>query len=468
MAQNVIKSNKSIIEGWSKTTSSKMEVFYPTNKNEVIEFFRFIKKNNFSSSIISGKRSYSDNYLNTHYGMSTMNLKKIFEIDEVNKTITVEAGVLFEDLLKYLEQNGYLLPVMPGTGKATISGGLINNIHGKNAFKKGFIGNHIQSFEFLNFSNFRYEEANRNKNSELFYKAISGLGVTVVVSEVTLNIEKNENVNIEEDQIRCENFKSLIDNINQNKNKSDYLIASLDLSSRTNKKYLAKLSLGKFTNTTKEKVSFNIFKFLSNLKIVRFVFQINILYKIVEEFFGYYSAGRILFKKKSLKKLSEYHFLNDHFIPNYNLLFKNGFFEYQCIIPLKDAESFFDEFKKLISKFNIRPLMSGVKLYKPSTEKFNLSLQLECEALAFTFDFQNSKNAVDLFKLLNKKVIDYKGKVYYAKTACLNYDDFSEMYGETNIDELKKIKKEYDPDNLITNNLFDRIINNNKTYYYDY
>ena len=453
-----IKVTENKLSGWSNTTYSSSKTYHPTKYEEIVEIFQFALSRNLTVSILGGKRSYSDNFLNTEISLDINKLNKIIELN--GNELLVQSGVTFYDIAEFLDGKGLMIEVIPGTGHVSIGGAVSNNIHGKNAFKSGFFGNHILEITYINLSNFKIEKCTREKNSDVFYSIISGLGVLAVVLEVKINLKKVKHLTVSEKQISLDDINSLFKNIDETEEEADYLIASIDLSSSIKKNSFAKLSYSKISNVnSKKKKEFNLFKLLGNHKLIRPLFNFKLTYKIFEQLFGVYSSGLFSSNKEEIKNLFDSHFLNDVFLPEYNYFFKNGFFEYQCNIPKNNGLEFYNFFLNEMKELEIKPLMTGLKSYSEAKENFLLSFQLNEKSYAFTFDFPNvdSNRLKSFFNVLNEKVISLNGKVYYAKTACLNLNEFESMYGKENVDKFKKIKNKLDPNNLLVNNLYKRI-----------
>ncbi len=446
------------LSGWSKTTSSSSKIYSPTKYEEIIEIFQSALKENLTVSILGGMRSYSDNFLNSEISIDMTKFNNVVALNQGQ--LLVQSGVTFYEVANFLSDKGLMMEVIPGSGHVTIGGAISNNIHGKNAYKSGFFGNHVVEITFIDLSSFKIRKCSRETDSQIFHSIISGLGVLGVVVEVLINLKKIDYLTVAENQIVVENIDDLFNTIERIEEQADYLIASLDLSSGLENKSFAKLSYSKLVNTQfKKKKSINLFKLLGNYRLIRPLFSFKFSYKLVEKIFGIYASGLLSSKKEKMNNVFESHYLNDVFLPEYNYYFKNGFFEYQCNVPKKNSKEFYEFFITEINRLKIKPLMTGIKSYSSAKEDFLLSFQLKEKSYSFTFDFPNidTNQLKDLFSRLNKKIVKLNGKVYYAKTACLDFEEFESMYGKENIEIFKMLKSQLDPNSLLVNNLYKRI-----------
>ena len=185
-----MKSINKNISGWSKTVSSDATISYPENYQEVCQIIRKAKDDNHSISIRGAGRSYGDNTLNRgEVILCTEKMNKIIDFSEKNGEIIVQAGVTIEDVYLFSIKFGWLMPVVPGTRYVTIGGALGNNIHGKNCEFEGNIGEHVSSFKIM-LSSEEVLECSRDQNSDIFYTAISGLGLIGVIIEIKLQLKQ--------------------------------------------------------------------------------------------------------------------------------------------------------------------------------------------------------------------------------------------------------------------------------------
>lgn len=457
------------LQGWSKTTSSHSQVYEVKNKNDIYEVIEIAKKNKRNISNIGSKRSYGDNFLNDDISIDFKYMNKIVDYDVKNKKITVEPGVTIDQLLKFTINDGLIPPVLPGVRYASIGGCISNNVHGKNVEKNGYFGNYVESITTI-LSNGEELVCDRDKNSDLFYAIVSGLGLISFIVEVTLKLEKIETYFLEQFQIKGKGINNLLADYKKIVDDCEFSIALLDNSSFNKKSQRYKLTYCVFSEKIlslelkQHKVKKFMFGFVPKSfvpKILRLPFMEMLMY----QFMGLWSGGVIGYFKKSTVSLSDYTFQFDQVLPKYNSFFKNGFIEYQCMIPLSYIEEFYNDSLLLINKFKIKPLFTTIKFYKSSKESFHFSFEPVSEAYGVSFHLDNNDNK-KLTKLvleLNKLVVKNNGKVYFAKNINIDLDQVKEMFPEYNL--FKEMKKKYDKSNLITSNLYKRIFLKEKKYY---
>ncbi|MFA6964628.1 FAD-dependent oxidoreductase [Bosea sp. (in: a-proteobacteria)] len=133
-------------------------------------------------------RSYGDSCLNDGGRLILgRSLDRILAFDRESGLVTCEAGVLLDDLLALVVPAGWFPPVTPGTCFVTIGGALANDVHGKNHHRAGTFGRHVRAFELAR-SDGQVLTCARDMNSDLFAATIGGMGLTGLITQVTLQL----------------------------------------------------------------------------------------------------------------------------------------------------------------------------------------------------------------------------------------------------------------------------------------
>ena len=134
--------------------------------------------------------SYNDVSLNGGGIVLDMtSMDQILEWDPATGLVRCESGVTLEQLWKHIEPDGWWPPVVSGTMKTTLGGCLSANIHGKNNFQVGTIGEHVVEFTAMTPTG-ALITCTPKKNVDLFYAMISGLGMLGVFTAVTMKMKR--------------------------------------------------------------------------------------------------------------------------------------------------------------------------------------------------------------------------------------------------------------------------------------
>ncbi len=76
-------------------------------------------------------------------------MNRILDLDEQTMTVTVEPGILLQDLQAYVEERGLFYPPDPGEKASTIGGNISTNAGGMRAVKYGVTRDYVRSLEVV-------------------------------------------------------------------------------------------------------------------------------------------------------------------------------------------------------------------------------------------------------------------------------------------------------------------------------
>ena len=194
------------IFNWSRTKSSYALIEYPKKYSEISDIIKE-NKNKKSISMIASGGSYGDCFLNDNGVIIDLNnFNKVIKLDKKSNTVLVQCGVKIQDLLNFLMPKGYYLNCIPGFNEATVGGCINSNVHGKDAHFKGVFGNNVVKLKVMNSQG---RIININKNSNKFLYTIGFYGLTYVVLEATLKVNKIKSSLLQVNTIKFSNYSNL-------------------------------------------------------------------------------------------------------------------------------------------------------------------------------------------------------------------------------------------------------------------
>ena len=135
-------------------------------------------------------RSYGDSCRNEGGTLLlTRDLDRFIAYDAERGVLRCEAGVLFADILDRIVQDGWFLPVTPGTRFITVGGAIANDVHGKNHHVAGSFGRYVERFELLRSDGTRVL-CSPDESPELFAATIGGLGLTGLITWAQIRLTR--------------------------------------------------------------------------------------------------------------------------------------------------------------------------------------------------------------------------------------------------------------------------------------
>ena len=456
------------VETWGMNAYSLSQIFRPKNEKEIKELFNYANSNKFKICFRGGGCSYGDASINNSglvVDMSQYN--KILSLDESTGLITVESGVTIKQIWEYSIPKGFWPPVVSGTMFPTIGGALSMNIHGKNNFAVGPIGEHVEEFRFMAATGEIFE-CSKSKNKDLFYSCISGIGVLGSFLEVKLRLKKIYSGKMKVTPKPVKNLEEMISYFEIHRNNSDYLVGWIDAFGAGNQigrglihkaDHLQKGEDKDFPENCKLERQNLPTRFLGIIpKSWMWMFMLpfsNSLGMRFVNLFKYYLG--FLSEKPYWQGHAEYAFLLDY-VPNWKFIYKPGaMIQYQVFLPEETALNGMKEILSLCQKKGIVSYLAVFKRHKK--DDFLLSHSVNGYSLALDFPLTKS-NKEKLWQMcyeLDEIVIKSQGKFYLAKDSTLRPKVAEKIYGKDAITKLKFLKDKLDPNHVIQSDLFKRI-----------
>lgn len=441
--------------------------FRPTRAEEIFEIFCLSEKTGLSVTARGAGKSYNDAALNGGgilLDLTAMN--QILEWDPATGVVRCEPGVTLEKLWQHVETSGWWPPVVSGTMKTTLGGCLGANIHGKNNFQKGTIGEHVLEFTAL-LPTGESITCTPEKNADLFYALISGLGMLGIFTSITMKMKRIYSGLMSVDARPVLNLSRHLSDLLENAPHNDYIVGWMDTT--TGGKSLGRGQIHA-ANNLKEGEDPNPQKTmrLENQTLPPRIFGVfpkSLLHYFMSPFminigvWGVNTAKYIASLPKHTFRQSHaaFHFLLDY-VPNWELAYgRGGLIQYQSFLPKETAEATWREMIELSLRSGLPSYLGVTKRHRP--DKFLLSHAVDGFSLAMDFKVTDGRRA-KLSKMLqefDQMVLKGGGRFYFAKNSETSAASARAFLGEETISKFKEFKKRCDPNNLLESDLFRRI-----------
>lgn len=442
-------------------------VFKPTHINEISEAFELAKKTGLTVTARGAGRSYNDASLNGGgivLDLTAMN--RILKWEPITGRVVVEPGVTLQQLWQQVEPDGWWPPVVSGTMLTTLGGCLGANIHGKNNFKIGPIGEHVIEFTAILPTGAEII-CSPKKNADLFYSMISGLGMLGIFTSITLQMKSIYSGLLEISARPVRNLHEHLGDLLANAPASDYIVGWLDATASGKAIGRGQIHAARYLREGEDPHPEKTMS-LKNQSLPSRIFAVfpkSILYIFMGPFVnnlgtrvvntGKYFASlpRHTFRESH----AAFHFLLDY-IPKWELSYgRNGLIEYQSFVPKETAEAAWTELLDLSVKRGLPSYLGVTKRHRP--DKFLLSHAVDGFSLAMDFKVTNG-NREKLSMMLqdfDRIVLDAGGRFYFAKNSETTSESAKRFLGSEAIQKFKKLKKRCDPKNILESNLYRRV-----------
>ncbi|MGQ2810108.1 FAD-binding oxidoreductase, partial [Leptospira interrogans] len=211
------------VEAWGMNHHSISPVLFPEKEEDFKNIFSYADQKGLKLTFRGGGCSYGDAATNTKGTVIDISkYNRILEFDSKNGIIKAESGVTIKQLWEFGIEKGYWPPVVSGTMFPTLGGALSMNIHGKNNFAVGPIGDHVLEFTFMT-PDGKVHICSRKKNQELFFAAISSFGMLGVFLTVTIQLKRIYAGKMKVWPVVSTNLQDMFDYFEREYKNSDYL-----------------------------------------------------------------------------------------------------------------------------------------------------------------------------------------------------------------------------------------------------
>lgn len=123
----------------------------------------------------------------TENQISTAEFNKIISLDKTKNTVTVEAGIKYGELCKYLDDNGYALHNLASLPHISVAGACATSTHGS-GIKNGSLATAVAALELVNGKG-EVVNLSREKDGDEFLAAVVSLGALGIITKMTLDLQ---------------------------------------------------------------------------------------------------------------------------------------------------------------------------------------------------------------------------------------------------------------------------------------
>jgi decaprenylphospho-beta-D-ribofuranose 2-oxidase len=444
-----VPGNITRLSGWGANLREDCFLTEPATRPQVAEWL------DRAGSIARGLgRSYGDAAINAGgqvLGMTRLDAQLSF--DESTGTLTCEAGLSLEEIIRRFGPRGWFPMITPGTKFVTVGGCIANDIHGKAHHCQGSFSNCVEQMTIL-LANGETVTASRDENAELFWATFGGMGLLGVVLTATLRLRKIETSYFTQRSIKVADLESMLAVLEEQDQLFPYSVATLDVFARGARLGRGVVTVGDHATLadlppklqadplrgiprSRLSVPFELPDFTLNPLSMRVVNSVIL---------GIQASAR------PLGHFEGFFYPLDR-LANWNRGYgRRGFTQYQFVVPFKDGARHLREILSAIFSAGELPFLNVLKRMGHGTQS---PLSFPAEGYTLAIDFPIRKNTRALLQRLDAMVVDAGGRVYLGKDSFLDAATFRAMYPA--VEGWLQTKAKYDPQGVFTSNLGRRV-----------
>jgi FAD/FMN-containing dehydrogenase len=347
-------------------------------------------------------------------------LNAVSGFDQTSGIVRAGAGLTLGDLWKWSIPRGYWPPVVTGTMHVTLGGAVAMNVHGKNGWKKGTIGDHVESVSILRDG--RVEEVARGTRA--FDEVVGNWRPPDPIVEVSLRLKKVATGYLDVEATVAPNLAATLAGLDGAKEDWDYVVGWMDCwasgrglgrsvlhvanehpakegepSGLSVEEQVADIRLGPVPAPV----------LLLGLKLTAAGPQMRFVN------LGKYVASLLRGRARTRQSLVAYSFLLDY-LPGWNEAYRpGGFIQYQLFVPRAAAEAAFERALHLQHEMGVVSSLAVVKRHRADRSSRGYALDGFSLALDFPVTRRNASRLIALARAFDALLLACGGQTYKAK-----------------------------------------------------
>jgi decaprenylphospho-beta-D-ribofuranose 2-oxidase len=143
-------------------------------------------------------------------------------------SVTVDASISLDGLLREIIPRGWFVPVSPGTRFVSIGGAIASDIHGKGHHVDGSFGSHVTELVML-LADGETRTITPLSDPDLWWATIGGMGLTGIILRATFGLIAIETQHMLADIERVPNLDVLLERMESDDHRYRYSVAWVDL-----------------------------------------------------------------------------------------------------------------------------------------------------------------------------------------------------------------------------------------------
>src|SRR6478752_2886007 len=414
------------LAGWGRTAPSVARVLSTPDQELIAKAVARAADGGTRGVIARGLgRSYGDNAQNGGGLVVDMTaLNRIHTIDGDTHLVDLDGGVSLDTLIKAALPFGLWVPVLPGTRQVTVGGAIACDIHGKNHHSAGSFGNHVRSMDLLTASGDIRRLTPDGPESELFWATVGGNGLTGIIMRATVEMTPTE---------------------------TEYLIADGDVTAKLGRAAISRGSLARLDQLP-AKLQRSPLKFdAPQLLTLPDIFPNGLANKYT---FG--PIGELWYRKSGtyrgkVQNLTQFYHPLDMFGEWNRGYGPAGFLQYQFVVPTAAV----DEFKSIIVDIQRSGHYSFLNVFKLFGAGNQAPLSFPIPGWNVCVDFPIKSGLNEFVNKLDRRVLEFGGRLYTAKDSRTNAEPFHAMYPR--IDEWIAVRRKVDPNGVFMSDMARRL-----------
>lgn len=433
------------LSGWGRALSANVRAWRPERAPGLAEAFRAEREDGVIA--YAGGRSYGDAPLNGGGDViMTGRLDRILSADWETGEVVCESGVTIGDLMRVALSHKFIVPVSPGTGFATVGGGLANDVHGKNQHRHGSFGDHVRWVDLMLPSGEIKRITPEGDTADLFNATVGGIGLTGIMLAMSIKLRRVKSNAVLMREKKARNLDEFLAMQEEAREKHAYVVGWIDATARGR-------SLGRGIMESADDSQGETDAPMGGRKRMPVEMPGFAMNPVSIGLFNALYYHRLPFGGRERQApVTQFLYPLDA-IEDWNRLYgKRGFYQFQCVLP--EAESAVG-LRKLMEAISDAGTGSFLAVLKSMGKWGRGHLSFPMPGYTLALDFPHKPGVIELLDRLERITLDHGGRIYLAKDGAMKAESFAQMYPK--LDEFRAVLDSIDPNRVMDSDMSRRL-----------
>jgi len=459
------------VEGWGMSVGAAGYVWRPSTIGGIREAFEAARQAGVPVVLRGAGCSYGDAALRPESVVLDLGrMDRVLAWDPAAGVIDVEPGVTIRALWRYALGDGWWPPVVTGTMEPTIGGCLAMNVHGKNNWRRGVLGEHCLELDLL-LPDGELRTITPASDRDLLLAVIGSFGQLGVITRARLKLKPVSSGLLHVRAAAAPDLESILRMVDEAKDRWEYVVGWIDAFARGRRlgrgllHFARHLEPGEDASAAQslraeaqdlpdtvfgllpKTMMWRLMRPFTNRPGMRFVNRMK-----------YLSGSMVGDGAEYRQSLAEFSFLLDY-VPHWrNVYLPGGLIQHQSMVPVADAEKVFGRQLEAAQRRRMPPFLAVLKRHRP--DAFLLSHAVDGYSLASDFPVVAGRRDElwTLVREMAEPVVEAGGRFYPAKDSALPGELYRSTFRSGELDRLQALKQRLDPDHRLRSALADRLL----------